>query len=176
MTNLANPNHSLVVSFPRQALRRSDAAIQLLREPSFEPLGFGTQFMDADHDGLLDLLVMNGHIDEFLNEPFQMKARCSGRQLGCSPKCRDRKRVLCSTYFDWLADCPNWIGTATAHASISSRRIWKSLCCRNTTEDANHGLRLRLVGTARAYGIRTKVTVVVTDGDESVCQVMAEWI
>ena len=54
-----------------------------LREPSFEPLGFGTQFLDADRDGLLDLVVMNGHIDQFLNEPFRMKAQLfSGQTNG----------------------------------------------------------------------------------------------
>lgn len=46
-----------------------------LHEPSFEPLGFGTQFLDADQDGWYDLAVMNGHIDQFVNEPFQMKAQ-----------------------------------------------------------------------------------------------------
>lgn len=45
-----------------------------LRDPSFNVLGFGTQFLDLDLDGRLDLVVANGHLDDFSHEgiPFQM--------------------------------------------------------------------------------------------------------
>ncbi len=53
-----------------------------LQNPSFDVLGFGTQFLDADLDGRLELFVANGHIDDLrdIDRPYEMPA--TGVPLG----------------------------------------------------------------------------------------------
>lgn len=46
-----------------------------LREPAYEMLGFGTQFLDGELDGRPDLVVVNGHIDDYrrVGTPYAMR-------------------------------------------------------------------------------------------------------
>ena len=46
-----------------------------LEQPSFDLLAFGTQFIDGDLDGDLDLMVTNGHVDDVraYGRPYHMR-------------------------------------------------------------------------------------------------------
>lgn len=73
VTNFLNESNTLyqAVSGLAFADTTRDAG---LAEPSRQLLGFGTQFLDADLDGRIDLLVANGHIDDYrrYGRPYQM--------------------------------------------------------------------------------------------------------
>jgi hypothetical protein len=55
-----------------------------LRAPSFLLLGFGSQFLDADLDGREDLVLVNGHVDDFTHEgtPYRMRPQLFCNQPG----------------------------------------------------------------------------------------------
>lgn len=50
-------------------------AASALRAPSFRMLGFGAQFIDGELDGIPDLVLTNGHIDDFTHRqvPYRMQ-------------------------------------------------------------------------------------------------------
>ncbi len=64
VTNFANESNTLYRQSP-QAVFRDVTRQAGLRDAGFDMLGFGTQFLDADLDGWLDLLLVNGHVDDF---------------------------------------------------------------------------------------------------------------
>lgn len=118
---------------------------------SLRQLGFGTQFLDADLDGALDLVVANGHLDDFsyLEIPYRMRPQFfsnneSGQLLDVTQASgsyfeRDLLGRSLAT-LDWNMDGrPDFIvmhiGTPIALVS-------------NETVRCGHWLKLRLHGTA----------------------------
>ncbi len=75
ITNYQNRNSSLFINLGESFLERN---VQYgLAEASRAVLGFGTQMLDYDNDGLLDLVVTNGHIEKALSivDPFEQPAQ-----------------------------------------------------------------------------------------------------
>ena len=81
VTNFAHDSNTLYRNLGNGALRRHDARRRAWPRPTFERMGWGTAFFDADLDGRLDLFFANGHIypqvDEFpaLKETFRQESQ-----------------------------------------------------------------------------------------------------
>ena len=77
VTNLYEESNALYIRQPNdQSLRYKDVSRGAgIREPSWNMLGFGTQFLDGDRDGRPDLVVANGHVDDFREKgvPYEMR-------------------------------------------------------------------------------------------------------
>ncbi len=122
-----------------------------LRSTSLHMLGFGTQFLDANLDGWPDLIVTNGHVDDFRHRgtPYQMRnqffenigegkyverlsktlgpffdSEFLGRGLATLDWNRDRKQDVVISFLD-------------APAAVLT----------NHTPTKNHAVTLQLVGT-----------------------------
>ncbi|MFM7846891.1 MAG: CRTAC1 family protein, partial [Planctomycetota bacterium] len=63
VTNFRNESNTLYRQV-ESYLFRDDTRSANLRAASFDLLGFGTQFLDADLDGRQDLVVTNGHVGD----------------------------------------------------------------------------------------------------------------
>ena len=135
-----------------------------LHEPSLRRLGFGTQFLDGNLDGWPDLVVANGHLDDFRHIciPFQMPpqfyvnqgyARFLEPAPGAAGPYFQREllgRSLAAV--DWNRDGrPDFV---VSHLDAPV------VLMTNETRHAGHWLKVKLRGVASARdAIGTRVTV-----------------
>jgi tetratricopeptide (TPR) repeat protein len=177
VTTFAQESNILYLSQPDGSFVDSTREAEL-RAPSFALLGFGTQFLDADCDGSLDLLILNGHIDEFSfqGQEYRMRAQCfrgvpgakfvelPGTQAGeffAQPRLGRGLALL-----DWNRDGKLDFAASDLEAPAALGT--------NRTETSAHALRLKCVGTAsNRDAIGAKVRVVVADGLERRLQITA---
>ena len=73
VTNFYNESNTYYQAVDGTSFEDATAAANLV-EVSMPMLGFGTQFLDANLDGSLELIVANGHVDDLRSagKPFQM--------------------------------------------------------------------------------------------------------
>ena len=135
-----------------------------LGDPGFQKLGFGTQFLDADLDGWPDLVVANGHIDDFTHQrtPFRMLPQAfrntgtghfqemHSESLG--PYFERKLIGRCLAKLDWNRD--------GKEDFVVSHLFDPVALLTNTTETDNHWIALQLSGTnSNRDAIGTTVTV-----------------
>lgn len=144
-----------------------------LREPSYAMLGFGTQFLDGDLDGQMDLVVANGHIHEFSSpgvsyamRPQYFRNDGGGRFKEVQPDrlgpyferpCFGRSLVRLDFNRDGREDF-----------AVSSLDVPAAVVC-NRTEISGHFLSVRLHGVKAARDAIGAVVKVVA-GDRELTQ------
>lgn len=132
-----------------------------LAEPSRQMLGFGTQAIDFDGDGWLDLAVANGHINDNRadGEPYEMPAQVF-RNFGAA-RFRDVSRSA-GPYFSELhlgrgLAALDWDQDGQPDIAIVNQQAPAALLL-NRTQTQYSGVELRFIGsTANRDGIGVRV-------------------
>lgn len=135
-----------------------------LREPSFDMLGFGTQFLDGELDGLPDLVVANGHIGNLKSIGIEYEMRPQYFQnLGDAHFVEGRPEVL-GPYFQ-----NKWLGRGLARWDwnrdgkedfVVNHLSTPAALVTNQTRQVGHRLAVQLRGvTSERDAIGTRVTV-----------------
>ncbi len=149
-----------------------------LRSATFDLLGFGTQFLDADLDGVLDLIVLNGHIDDVrsLGRPYHMRPQIFRGLPG--PRFVELAADHAGSFFE-----EKRLGRAVATLDWNRDGLLDFVAtdlegpvalATNKTESAGHSLRLKLVGTTSSRdAVGARVRVVPAAGRELFAQMNA---
>lgn len=150
ITNFLSEPNTLFVNlspgfFEDQTRRRG------LEGPSFNLLGFGTQFIDADLDGTWELFVANGHVDDLTrqNRPYKMPAQVF--QMMGSGQYAEHDPSSLGPYFEgrWLGRAAvrvDWNRDGRDDLLVGHLDVPTALLT-NTTATTATGLSLRLIGT-----------------------------
>lgn len=149
VTNFFNESNTLYTQFPGENF--GDSSQQAgIREPSLGMLGFGTQAIDGELDGWEDVLVGNGHVDNFEHKgiPYQMPLeyyRNTGEANFTQNPFSKPDSTLAEPMLSRSMAVIDWNGDGKAEVAIS-RLDAPALLLENTTQNAGNSVVIRLVG------------------------------
>jgi len=137
-----------------------------IRTPSYRMLGFGAQFVDADLDGQPDLMVTNGHVDDYTykNIPFKMPAQFFRNQG--KGRFLEERAITLGEFFEekylgrGMATC-DWNGDGKEDVLISHIDA-PAAVLENQSNDVGNYFAIEVVGTLSprdGYGTMVEVEV-----------------
>ena len=137
-----------------------------LARPSFAVLGFGTQFLDCDNDGNLDLFVANGHVwdnVELVNPNLVAKQTCqlfhNNGVGGFDEISQEAGAFFSSRLFARGTAVGDYDNDGDADLLVTTCGGAPALL-RNDATNHNHWLQIKLIGTrSNRDGIGAKVRV-----------------
>ena len=141
-----------------------------LGEPSFSQLGFGTQFLDADNNGTLDLFVANGHVWDNVSEitpSLFYKQNCQFFTNTGEDKFRDISEKVGAFFTHPVVARGTAIGDYDNDGDVDilvscSNNI--PILLRNDSQINNNWLKIELVGTeSNRDSIGSKVVIMIDD-------------
>ena len=169
VTNFYRQSNDLYVQQPDGTFQDRSREARLF-DPSFLQLGWGTQFLDADLDGHLDLIVTNGHVHVPIDPavPYDMPAQffhnrgdgtfaeVAGETLGEFFQAKRSGRSL--VRLDWNRDGRDDVCISHLNQPVA--------LLTNRTEQTGHYLGLRLVSVNSARDA-IGTTVMVSIGNQT---------
>ncbi|HUQ71906.1 MAG TPA: FG-GAP-like repeat-containing protein, partial [Planctomycetaceae bacterium] len=165
ITNFLGESNTLYLNLARGAFDDRTRSAELYA-PSLNKLGFGTQFLDADLDGRLELFVSNGHVDDLtkIGRPYRMPPQLY-RSVGPARFAEVSAGEL-GPYFQ-----KNWLGRPAARLDwnrdgredlLVGHLYDDAALLTNTTPDPGRCLALRLIGVQSnrdAIGATVRATI-----------------
>lgn len=176
VTNFFNESNTVYTQFSGEIF--GDSSQQSgIREPSLSMLGFGTQAIDGDLDGLEDLIVGNGHVDNFEHKdiPYRMPLeyyRNTGKANFTQSPPDQTGTVFEQPMLSRSMAIIDWNNDGRAEVAIS-RLDDPVMLLENTTASAGNHLAVQIVGTQSSRDATTTRLVATVNGRQIVRQFTA---
>ncbi len=176
VTNFFNESNTVYTQFSGEIF--GDSSQQSgIRESSLSMLGFGTQAIDGELDGLEDLIVGNGHVDDFEHKdiPYRMPLeyyRNTGKANFKQPPPSQTGTVFEQPMLSRSMAIIDWNNDGRAEVAIS-RLDDPVMLLENTTAKPGEFLAVQIVGTRSSRDATTARLVATVNGRQIVRQFTA---